>query len=83
MAASKADVTVAVTGLAGPDGGTAEQPVGLVYIACDVKGKVRVIKCNFSGNRQKIRESSTAAALGLLRECVLEYYSEVTFGREQ
>jgi nicotinamide-nucleotide amidase len=83
MAASKADVTVAVTGLAGPDGGTAEQPVGLVYIACDVKGKVRVIKCSFSGNRQKIRESSTAAALGLLRECVLEYYSEVTFGMEQ
>lgn len=77
---SKADVTVSVTGVAGPDGGTKEKPVGLVYIGCCVKGKVVVQEYHFSGTRDKIRECSVAAALTLLRNCVLEYYSEVTFG---
>ena len=77
---SKADVSVSITGLAGPDGGTEEKPVGLVYIACKVKGNVTVEEFRFTGNRNKIRESSTAAALGLMRRCVLEYYSKVTFG---
>lgn len=79
---SKADVTVSVTGLAGPGGETAEQPVGLVYISCYVCGRVRTEKYNFSGNRQKVRESASTAALELMRECVLEYYSEVTFGKK-
>ncbi len=79
---SRADVTVAVTGLAGPGGGSDEQPTGLVYISCYVRGKIKVIKCNFSGNRQKVRESSTSEALGLMRECILEYYSEITFGKK-
>ncbi len=80
---TKADVSVSVTGLAGPDGGTKEKPVGLVYIGCNVKGKVRVEEYHFSGNRMKIRESAVAAALALLRTCVLEYFSEVTFGRQK
>lgn len=80
--AAKADVAVAVTGIAGPDGGTEEKPVGLVYIACGVKGKVTVKKYQFSGNRAKVRESAVSAALALLRECVLEYFSKVTFGKK-
>ena len=80
---SKADVTVSVTGIAGPDGGTDEKPVGLVYIGCNVKGKVIVEKYQFSGNRAKIRENVVAYALILLRKCVLEYYSEVTFGKKR
>jgi len=76
----KADVAVAVTGIAGPDGGTEEKPVGLVYIACFVKGETVVKKYQFSGNRAKVRESAVSAALVLLRSCILEYYSKVTFG---
>lgn len=79
----KADVAVAVTGIAGPDGGTAEKPVGLVYIACYVKGKAVVKEYHFSGNRGKIREATVAAALTLLRECILEYYSKITFGKKE
>lgn len=79
----KADVAVAVTGIAGPDGGTEEKPVGLVYIACEVKGRLEVQKYQFSGSREKIRESSAAAALGLMRSCILEYFSEITFGRKK
>lgn len=76
---SKADVAVAITGIAGPEGGSDAKPVGLVYIACSVCGKIKVKEYNFSGNRNKIRESSVIAALTLMRQCILEHYSEVTF----
>lgn len=79
---TKADVSVAITGIAGPDGGTEEKPVGLVYIACNVKGNVTVKKCFFTGNRSKVRQSAVSSALTLLRSCVLEYYSQVTFGKK-
>lgn len=82
-ALTKADVTVAVTGIAGPDGGSEEKPVGLVYIGCCVKGKLTVREYRFSGNRSKIRQSTVAAGLTLLRECVLAYMSEVTFGKKK
>lgn len=78
----KADVAVAVTGLAGPDGGTEEKPVGLVYIACSVKGKITVKKYRFSGSRSKVRDSAVSAALTLMRSCILEYFSKVTFGKK-
>ena len=78
----KADVTVGITGVAGPDGGSEEKPVGLVYIACNVCGRINVKECHFSGNRMKIRESSVSSALSLMRESILAYYSEVTFGKK-
>ncbi len=78
----KADVAVAVTGLAGPEGGEEDKPVGLVYIACSVKGKTTVRKYRFSGNRGKVRESAVSAALALMRGCILEYFSKVTFGKK-
>ena len=80
---AKADVAAAVTGIAGPDGGTEEKPVGLVFIACCVKGKTTVEKSRFSGSRSKVRESAAAAALALMRRCILEYFSEVTFGKKE
>jgi len=79
---TKADVAVAVTGIAGPDGGTEEKPVGLVYIACSVKGETTVKRYVFSGNRGKVRDSAVSAALSLTRSCVLEYFSRVTFGKK-
>ena len=80
---SKADVTVSVTGIAGPDGGSEEKPVGLVYIGCDVCGRITVKEYHFSGDRAKIRENTVSAALSLMRECILQYYSEVTFGDKE
>ncbi len=82
-AVAKSDVAVAVTGVAGPDGGTEEKPVGLVYIACSVKGEVTVQEYHFSGNRQIIREATVSAALVLMRSCILEYFSEITFGKKK
>lgn len=67
-----ADAAVSITGIAGPDGGTKEKPVGLVYVGCMVKGKVTVEEYHFSGSRTKIRKSATAKALAQLRNCLLE-----------
>lgn len=75
-AVNKADVAIATTGIAGPDGGTKEKPVGLVYIACYVCGEVTVKEYHFSGNRAKIRETTVASALTLARECILEHVSK-------
>lgn len=76
LAETKTDVGIAVTGIAGPDGGTKEKPVGLVYISCNVKGKITVKECHFNGTREKIRRASVTTALMLARSCVLEYLSK-------
>ncbi len=80
---ARTDVSVSTTGIAGPDGGTPEKPVGLVYIGCNVCGRITVKECHFHGTREKIRESTVSAALSLMRECILQYYSEVTFGGKE
>lgn len=80
---AKSDVAVSITGLAGPDGGTEEKPVGLVYIACSVKGQVTVKEYHFAGNRMAVRAAAVSAALVLVRSCMLEYFSEVTFGKKK
>lgn len=72
--AADCDVCVAVTGIAGPDGGTEEKPVGLVYIATYMKEKVTVKKFRFKGNRAKVREQAVVRALDLLRRSILEQY---------
>ena len=78
-ALTKADVSISVTGIAGPTGESADKPIGLVYIGCCVVNKVKVKKYIFSGNRTEVRKMATTAALSLLRLCVLEYYSENNF----
>lgn len=72
--ATDADACVAVTGIAGPDGGTEEKPVGLVYIATYMKDSVSVERYQFKGNRAKVREQSVVKALDLLRRSILENY---------
>lgn len=67
-----ADMAIAVTGIAGPGGGTAEKPVGLVYIGCYFDGQVVVTKNYFNGSRLEIRKQTTQAALRLLYDCLIE-----------
>ena len=72
--ATDSDACVAVTGLAGPDGGSEEKPVGLVYIATYMKDKVNVQRNQFKGNRAKIREHSVVKGLDLLLRSILDNY---------
>lgn len=60
-----AQLGLAVTGFAGPGGGTPEEPVGTVYIGSCHKGTLLVEKYLFSGDRQAIRRQATNAALRL------------------
>ncbi len=72
--AADSDACVAVSGIAGPDGGTEEKPVGLVYIGCCIKDDVTVKECHFHGTRLEIREQAANAALDLLRVAILNNY---------
>lgn len=72
--AAGSSASLAVTGIAGPDGGTEEKPVGLVYIGCTLNGKLNVKECRLKGNRQKIREYTVIYALDLLRNAIIEEY---------
>lgn len=61
-----AQAAIAVTGIAGPGGGTPEKPVGLVYIGCYVDGQVFVTRNYFQGSRMEIRMQTAETALSLL-----------------
>ena len=63
---------LATTGIAGPDGGTEDKPVGLVYIACAGSKKTLVKECHFSGGRQCVRRQATEMVLQLLLTCIKE-----------
>ncbi len=60
---AECDLAISVTGIAGPDGGTAEKPVGLVYIGSYVDGKVYAEEHHFTGDRMSIREAAAKAAM--------------------
>ncbi len=64
--ALSADVGISSTGVAGPDGGTKEKPVGLVYIAVSFNGNTTVKKLNIKGSRNKIRNRVVTEALNLV-----------------
>jgi nicotinamide-nucleotide amidase len=64
---AKTDFGLAVTGIAGPDGGSAEKPVGLVYIALADEVQTKSRKLQIPGDRQLIRWRASQAALDLLR----------------
>lgn len=64
LAHSVADLTMAVTGIAGPDGGTSEKPVGTVFIAWQVRGQPGCcVKQRFFGDRQAVRNQTVLFCL--------------------
>ena len=63
--ALKTSVAVSATGVAGPTGGTADAPVGTVYLGVASAAGTRVERCAFSGDRQSVREQSAQRALEL------------------
>ncbi len=66
---SRADVAVAVTGIAGPGGATPAKPVGLVYLACLRNGREpQIERHQFHGDRPAVRLASLEAAFELLRQ---------------
>ena len=65
------DTGIAVTGIAGPNGGTDKKPVGLVYIATKFQGKVNIKKYIFNGDRNGIRTSTVFRSLDMLRQLLL------------
>ena len=67
---SNADIAVSVTGIAGPGGGTADKPIGLVYLslAFRTKDTSYTLQKNFSGNRTEIRLKTVEAALTALKK---------------
>ena len=65
-----ADVGVSTTGIAGPDGGTDEKPVGLVYVGIYSSGKASAERFLFTGTRNEIREATTRNALRMLRDAL-------------
>jgi nicotinamide-nucleotide amidase len=62
-----AECSVAVTGIAGPSGGTPEKPVGTVWLAARIDSDTRVVRRVFPGDRDEIRQRAAQAALDLLR----------------
>ncbi len=65
------DIGVAITGIAGPDGGTPEKPVGLVYVALDGAAGNRVRRAVFPGARERVRYQAAQVALEMLRRGLL------------
>lgn len=59
---TKADICIAITGIAGPTGGSDEKPVGLVYIALAKRGDVEVKRFNLRGDRQRVRRHAALSA---------------------
>ena len=67
---SRASIAVAITGVAGPGGGTVEKPVGLVYTSCTGPSGTTVARGTFPGDRAAVRDYSVTRALHLLLECL-------------
>lgn len=75
LRASAADIALSVTGIAGPSGGTAEKPVGLVYLGLAVRGRpvlTRELRLGDAGGRAAVRMGTVDAAVVLLGEALAE-----------
>ena len=80
---SKADIAIAISGIAGPDGGTKEKPVGLVWMAWGSKRNLRARRFFLPVGRKAFQRTATAIAMDLVRREVLgmdttvDYFSEL------
>ena len=70
-ARSGADIAAATTGVAGPDGGTEEKPVGLVYVACASAKGTEIARLTLHGGRQRVRELASLRALDMIRRAAI------------
>ena len=68
----KANLSIAVTGIAGPTGGPFDKPVGLVWIGIGTKEKIITNKYQFNGNRLQIRQKTTFESLRLANDVILK-----------
>ena len=67
LARARAEIAVAVTGIAGPGGGSVTKPVGLVHIACARRGGATLHeRYNFAGDRAAVRRASVERALAMI-----------------
>jgi PncC family amidohydrolase len=64
------DVSLSITGIAGPGGGTAEKPVGLVWMGISWKGGTAAMRFDFTGDRDAVRKNSTDAAVRVIADLV-------------
>jgi nicotinamide-nucleotide amidase len=69
---SRVDIGIGVTGIAGPDGGTAEKPVGMVCIAASAAAGTRIRTFRFVGGREMVKFQASQAALDMVRRLLLE-----------
>ena len=67
---SDVDISLSITGLAGPSGGTPEKPIGLVYIGIVSENHEEVFRYNFNGNRNLIQKRATVKALDHIRKLI-------------
>jgi nicotinamide-nucleotide amidase len=67
-----ADITISITGIAGPNGGSEDKPVGLVYFGINHKGETSLYRKVFTGNREMVRLRATIFALNMVRKVLLE-----------
>lgn len=72
--AANSNAALAITGIAGPEGGTDQKPVGLVYIAAYLNGSVTVNEYHLKGNRQTVRELTVIYAMDLLRRMIISQF---------
>ena len=72
-----ADYACAITGVAGPTGGTGEKPVGTVFIAVASRDACIVKKFRFNGDRLKIQQQAALNAFNLLRLSILKDFAKI------
>ena len=68
----RVDLAVSLTGIAGPDGGSAEKPVGLVWFGLATSSGIRTEKAIFRGDRARVRAQAVTHALGMLTVAAMD-----------